>query len=130
MGAYTAIAGWITVDPDMANEAIETLSDFVDKPKASFYSRDRYEHYLEGWHLQTSAINGSLYAFYGASIRTELIDLIQGQVSALASLIYVNKEDDYYVKPNGYFLLEEDGTYSHPDVEWVIEHGIFSKRKR
>lgn len=129
MGAYSDVAGWISVPEQLLGQAAKIVASFDDEASESLRSRETLDWYLSGWHVQASGINGFCCAFYGGRIRTYCVPLIQRQVEQLAKLDFVNTEFDYTLKPDGRFLVVEDGSYDLPDCEWIIEWGTFTRHE-
>lgn len=127
MGAYTEIKGWIQL-PELlmgqTNQALEIIERFtrsallhdrfnMDAETAAFYN--------QGWVVQREGVNGGPFLFYGATIRTHLVDFIKAQVTEIAALTYV--DEDYSNYSEGLFFVDEDGSYDQPPITWIIRQG-------
>lgn len=96
MGAYTEIKGWIQL-PELlfqqSNHAREIIERFTSSPQlhARFnVDAESAAFYNQGWVVQAQGVNGGPFLFYGATIRTHLVDFIKAQVTEIAALKYVD----------------------------------------
>ena len=129
MGAYTIVRGWIQIEESMRDSVKRIIENHIEKHDEFSIDLKIAEFYNNGWHIQLDSINGALFAFYGAEIRTHSIDFIKTQVESIASL--KERTEDCTLFPEGYFHLDEDGTHSLPPEEWIVADGkLISKERR
>ena len=123
MGAYTNIKGWIELPEGFASQAKAILRKYRAQEYLNKFSVKEHqaELYSIGWVMQESSINGYQHVFYGAEIRTYLIDYIKAQVQEIALLS--TQFDDDLLQPEGFFYLEEDGTHDYPEQKWIVAEG-------
>lgn len=130
MGAYTNIKGWIQIPPSIRNEVLNILQSYLERADEFSLRPDLVDWYTSGWVIQNEPINGSLFLFYGGEIRTEAISLIKSQIIQISKLASPDELFEYPKLPEGFFHLDEDGSYNYPPMDWLINNGRIDEQER
>lgn len=125
MGAYTNIKGWIQIPEENSEFANEVLDKSSKKYLNYSLTPEQYDLYHEGWVFQQRSINGYIYLFYGAEIRTCFIEYIWSIASEIATIKHIFDEGIIY--PDGFFHLSEDGTHSIGSKKWLLNEGALTE---
>lgn len=113
MARYANVRGFLDCDYDDFAAMKRIVREVADNYRGFVESADILDLYCAGWLFQQRVINWVAHAFYGASIKAGLVDMILEQVRTIAAEL---------PEVEGIFFVDEDE--SDRTRTWTVRNGV------
>jgi hypothetical protein len=119
MAQYANVRGFLDCDYGDFDVMRTIVREVAPRYRAFVHSDEILDLYCAGWVFQERVINWVAHAFYGASIKAGLVDMIREQVGAIAAEL---------PEVEGVFFIDEDERAE--TVMWTVRDGVVAESVR